>query len=149
MVTTEVSALVPPCWMAMTRKVPGLLPAKYVPTDEMLPPVASYKTPTGPVFPSLQVPVGENCCMPPSASATAEGESTRDISVGDAVGVELRTVTAAVSDAPQLHAATTRKLPTSAPGEYAPDSEMTPPVVLQVMVTGWVNPSDQFSVAPN
>ena len=27
MVTTDVSALVPPCWVAMTRKLPAVLPA--------------------------------------------------------------------------------------------------------------------------
>jgi hypothetical protein len=93
--------------------------------------------------------MAENCCTAPRASAKECGATYKDVRLGDVGGVGLSTDTAAVSDAPQLHAAITRKLPTNDPGEYTPVELMAPPVAVQLIVTGWVCPSDHVSVALN
>ncbi len=63
MVTAAVSARLPPCCTAMTRKLPAVLPAVYSPPLVMLPPVALYVTAGAVVLPSLHTPLTANCCV--------------------------------------------------------------------------------------
>src|SRR5439155_18625671 len=56
-VTTAVSARVPPCSVAMTWNVPGVEPAVYFPSLLMAPPVADQLTEGAPLPLSLQTPL--------------------------------------------------------------------------------------------
>ena len=75
MVIADVSAKVPPDWVAITRYVPAVCPAVYS-SEETVPPVATAVTVTGVVEPSLILPDAVNCCFAPGASEIDAGVRT-------------------------------------------------------------------------
>src|ERR1043166_4211294 len=82
MVTVDVSARVPPCWAAITRNVPAVLPGVESPPVVMVPPAAVQVTWGGVDDPSLQEPATVNCCVPPISSDTEDGLRTSCVRVG-------------------------------------------------------------------
>src|SRR3954469_24066977 len=75
MVTVEVS-LAPNREVAITRKLPGTVPAFRTPVDEMVPPVAVQVTLTPGFSPAVVSPVATNCTVPPVATLAVAGVTT-------------------------------------------------------------------------
>ncbi len=111
-VTLEVSALVPPCWVTMTRKLPGAAPAVYRPLAVIVPPVAEYVTEGTVAEPSLQVPATANWRLAPGAKATAAGVRMTPVRLGGG-GETLTTDVSARS--PAAEATMTRYVPSACP----------------------------------
>jgi len=113
MLTVEVSALV--ASDAMTRNVPVVLPAVYMPVEEIDPPVAEYATAGVVVDPSLQVTAALNCAVVLGASVVLAGEIVTEVSVGVAVtGAVIVTTDESALD-PPCWVATTRNVPAVVP----------------------------------
>jgi hypothetical protein len=80
--TDAVPAIDPPCCVAVTWKVPAVLPAVKSPTLVIVPPVADQVTDTLAVLPSLMRPDAENCCEAPTTTDAVVGETVIEESVG-------------------------------------------------------------------
>ena len=109
-VTTLVSARVPPCCTAITRYVPAALPAVYQPVLVTVPPVAAYVTATLVVELSLIRPTALNCCVFPPASVTLAGLSSIAVSVTPGGGVAIVTWAVSALISP-MRTAMTRNVP--------------------------------------
>jgi hypothetical protein len=67
--------------MAMTRNVPAVVPAVYLPEDPIVPPVADQVTATLRVEPSENRPVAVKSARSPGAKVSSDGVSTTAVSV--------------------------------------------------------------------